>query len=289
MVATTSPLARLALLAAPLLAARLAAPAALPQQHQQMVLGGSDGSAKAQEPDFVDVLVAEAEAAGRTDELMEKWGFSAEDIKVSMSAWKPVAKGSSKKKTAGAAKHAVLEAGLGDASERAKLLAEAAADDALVWIQPTAPSSPHAPSHGDASASDGPGSGWVWNVCGSGQEGVVLHTLDVAPDPPVAGKNLTVHATGTVHTDITEGTYADVVVKLGFIRLLTRRFDVCQLAEDNNAELKCPLAPGEYEMTHTVELPREIPPAKFNVHATGKTANDEDLMCMDVVIDFGRH
>lgn len=85
------------------------------------------------------------------------------------------------------------------------------------------------------------------------------------------------------------GTYADVVVKLGFITLLKRRFDICQLAEDNDAEVKCPVEPGEYEITQTAELPREIPPAKFNVHVTGKTHDGIDFVCSDLSIDFMHH
>lgn len=280
----TAPLAHLALVAAPLLAATLSSSAVIPQG--QVVLGGHGDSqgavaAPTREPDFVDQIVAEAAAAGRTDELMEKWGFRPEDIKVSMSAWRPVQKGKAK----GQAAASSLAADLTDAAERAKLMAEAAAEDALVSIQPVADEASQAAK--DAAHAMQPGSGWIWNVCGSRQEAVVLHTLDVQPDPPVAGKNLTVHGTGTVHNEISEGTYADVIVKLGFIRLLSRRFDVCELARENNAELQCPLPPGEYEMTHTVELPREIPPAKFNVHATGKTGKDQaDLMCMDLAIDF---
>lgn len=86
-----------------------------------------------------------------------------------------------------------------------------------------------------------------------------------------------------------EGTFTDVVVKLGFIRLLSKRYDVCQLAEENDAEVKCPLEPGEYELKHTVELPKEIPPAKFNVHVGGKTQDDVDFVCMDLSIDFMHH
>lgn len=53
--------------------------------------------------------------------------------------------------------------------------------------------------------------------------------------------------------------------------------------------LQCPVEDGEHEVTHTVELPREIPPAKFNVHLNAFTAEDADLMCLDLSIDFRKH
>lgn len=79
-----------------------------------------------------------------------------------------------------------------------------------------------------------------------------------------------------------EGAYADVVVKLGLIKLLTKRFDVCEelyafaylfrafwdrllisiafLYSDNaHSSLQCPIKPGEYTIEETVALPAEIP------------------------------
>lgn len=64
------------------------------------------------------------------------------------------------------------------------------------------------------------------------------------------------------HTFSQAGTYADVVVKLGLIKLLTRRFDVCEEAKKNDAEIQCPVEAGEYKITQTVALPREIPPGE---------------------------
>jgi hypothetical protein len=88
---------------------------------------------------------------------------------------------------------------------------------------------------------------------------------------------------------VQEGAYADVVVKLGLIKLLSRRIDICEEARANNVSLQCPVEDGEHEVTHTVELPREIPPAKFNVHLNAFTAEDADLMCLDLSIDFRKH
>ena len=56
-----------------------------------------------------------------------------------------------------------------------------------------------------------------------------------------------------------EGSYADVVVKLGLIKLLTKRFDICEELRNGNATLQCPVKPGDYDITQTVDLPPEIP------------------------------
>ncbi|PWN30514.1 hypothetical protein BDZ90DRAFT_207574, partial [Jaminaea rosea] len=107
---------------------------------------------------------------------------------------------------------------------------------------------------------------WVWSSCGQPDDVVEVKSIDVSPDPPVPGKNMTVKARGVVKRTIKEGSIADVNVKIGVIRLLHRQFDICEEARNNKAEVQCPVEPGEYDITQTVELPREIPPAKFNVH-----------------------
>lgn len=106
-----------------------------------------------------------------------------------------------------------------------------------------------------------------------------------------------------------EGSYADVLVKLGLIKLLQRRFDICEEAcvsalslscptdadlgllglrpffSDNaNASLTCPVKPGQYTLTQTVELPKEIPRAKFAIDVLGVTAEDEDMLCLKLYI-----
>ncbi|PWN44447.1 hypothetical protein IE81DRAFT_272865, partial [Ceraceosorus guamensis] len=126
--------------------------------------------------------------------------------------------------------------------------------------------------------------GWVWKSCGEETDAVEVKSIEVTPDPPKPGQNLTVTASGIVKSRIEAGTYADVVVKLGLIKLLTRRFDVCEEAKKNDAEVQCPVEAGEYKITQTVALPREIPPAKFNVHVNGATQDEQNLLCLDLSV-----
>ncbi|CAO1629793.1 unnamed protein product [Sympodiomycopsis kandeliae] len=131
-----------------------------------------------------------------------------------------------------------------------------------------------------------PGGGWIWSTCGQDDDLITVEKIAVSPDPPVPGKNLTVTAKGIVKGAIEEGAWADVTVKIGLIKLLSRRFDICEEAQKNNVSVQCPVQPGEYEITQVVELPREIPPAKFNVHVNAFGAQEEDLTCLDLAIDF---
>ncbi|KAG8688405.1 Phosphatidylglycerol/phosphatidylinositol transfer protein [Ceratobasidium sp. 394] len=127
---------------------------------------------------------------------------------------------------------------------------------------------------------------WSWVDCGLEGDAVKIKSIEVSPDPPKPGKDLTVTVAGRVDTQIEEGAYADVVVKLGLIKLLQKRFDICEEARSNNISVQCPIEKGDYNVTHTVSLPREISPAKFTVSVRAYTADEDDLLCLNLKADF---
>ncbi|EGG10957.1 uncharacterized protein MELLADRAFT_123977 [Melampsora larici-populina 98AG31] len=130
---------------------------------------------------------------------------------------------------------------------------------------------------------------WSFNNCGLETDAITIDKFEVSPDPPKPGKKLIITASGTANERIQEGAYADVVVKLGLIKLLHKQFDVCEeLSRNANATLQCPIEPGQHTMIYTAELPREIPPAKFIVQARAYTQDDADMACADVKIDFSK-
>ncbi|ORY78070.1 ML domain-domain-containing protein [Leucosporidium creatinivorum] len=123
---------------------------------------------------------------------------------------------------------------------------------------------------------------WDWVDCGEPTDVIQIKSLEISPDPPVPGKNLTIKASGTVSDLIAEGAYADVVVKLGLIKLLTKRFDVCEELDNANSTLQCPIKPDEYTIEETVALPAEIPRAKFQVSARVFTQEELPAACVDL-------
>ncbi|KAG8688404.1 Phosphatidylglycerol/phosphatidylinositol transfer protein [Ceratobasidium sp. 394] len=127
---------------------------------------------------------------------------------------------------------------------------------------------------------------WKWTDCGSPDDIVHIKSIEVSPDPPQPGKDLTVTAIGVADKEIEDGAYADVTVKLGLIKLLKKQFDICEEARSANATIQCPIGAGDHKVVQTVALPKEIPRAKFNVEARGYSADDEDLMCVKIEIDF---
>ncbi|KAF9460819.1 ML domain-containing protein [Collybia nuda] len=128
--------------------------------------------------------------------------------------------------------------------------------------------------------------GWSYSDCGLASDVVQIESINVSPDPPKPGQALTVTVKAAVTSPIEEGAYADVVVKLGLIKLLQKRFDLCEEAINANATVQCPVEAGVYTIAQTVDLPREIPRAKFSVSVRGFTGEDEDMFCVDLKVDF---
>ncbi|KAF5311941.1 hypothetical protein D9619_003243 [Psilocybe cf. subviscida] len=128
--------------------------------------------------------------------------------------------------------------------------------------------------------------GWEWKNCGLPTDAIQIESIKVSPDPPQPGQDLTVKVTGTAQEVIEEGAYVDVTVKLGLIKILSKRFDVCEEARGANATVQCPVQKDTYTVEQTVALPKEIPKAKFKVDVRGYTVDEEDMLCLQLMVDF---
>ncbi|KAJ7038096.1 ML domain-containing protein [Mycena alexandri] len=131
--------------------------------------------------------------------------------------------------------------------------------------------------------------GWEYTDCGSPSNPIQIDSIELLPDPPLPGQDLTIKVKALVTETVEEGATADVVVKLGLVKLLQKKFDVCEEARNVNASVSCPVQPGPYTVEQTVALPKEIPKgehSKFVVLVRGFTVAEEDMLCLDLKIDF---
>lgn len=85
-----------------------------------------------------------------------------------------------------------------------------------------------------------------------------IKSVDLSPNPPAAGKNLTITASGYLKERVEQGAMVHVEVKYGLIKILQQNIDLCEQA--SNVNLSCPIEKGEMKLTKEVELPAQIPP-----------------------------
>ena len=127
---------------------------------------------------------------------------------------------------------------------------------------------------------------WRYVDCGLPTDPIQIDSIALSPDPPKPGKELQVTVKASAIEKIKEGAYADVTVKLGLIKLLQKQFDLCEEARNANASVQCPVEKGDYTVVQKVDLPKEIPKAKFVVNVRAYTVDDDDLACLDLIVDF---
>jgi ML domain len=87
---------------------------------------------------------------------------------------------------------------------------------------------------------------------------VDIEYINITPNPPLAGQNLTIDAVGLLKTDIKEGSYANFEVKYGFVKLVSGTADLCEKAAE--VDLECPVEKGKVHIQKVVQLPSAIPP-----------------------------
>ncbi|KAF7595886.1 Phosphatidylglycerol/phosphatidylinositol transfer protein [Aspergillus hancockii] len=106
-----------------------------------------------------------------------------------------------------------------------------------------------------------------------------IKSVDLDPNPPLPGKTLVIKASGTVHEKIEEGAYVLLEVKYGLITLIRQTASLCE--QIVNVDLKCPLEKGDMTLTKQVDLPKQIPPGRYTVHADVYTKDDRRITCLE--------
>ncbi|KAJ7055694.1 ML domain-containing protein [Mycena amicta] len=127
---------------------------------------------------------------------------------------------------------------------------------------------------------------WEYVDCGDPADSVEIQSITVSPDPPKIGEDLTVTIVANVKETIEEGATADVLVKVGRIKLLERTFDLCEEARNANASVSCPVEPGLHTIEQTVALPKEVPKLKYVISVRGFTVEEESMACVDLTVQF---
>ncbi|KAG0799703.1 hypothetical protein G6F22_002963 [Rhizopus arrhizus] len=98
---------------------------------------------------------------------------------------------------------------------------------------------------------------------------------------------------GDLLETVDEGAYAEVVVKIGLVKILQKTFDICEelRKHKNEVDIQCPIEKGPFKLIQSIKLPKEIPRGKFTVLASAYTVAEESLANVKITADFrkGHH
>jgi len=107
---------------------------------------------------------------------------------------------------------------------------------------------------------------------------LTIDKVDLIPNPPVPGQPLTIKASGTLHDVVTKGAQVEVTVKYGLITLIKRIVDLCDHVDE--VDLECPIDAGKLTLTKVVDIPKQVPPGKYNVAANAYLVDGRPLTCL---------
>lgn len=113
---------------------------------------------------------------------------------------------------------------------------------------------------------------------------VDIYKLNLTPNPPVKGQNLTIYAEGFVEKTIVDGAYVDVDVKYGYLRLLRQEYDLCE--ESGNAGVECPIKEGKLVVNTSVAIPAQFPAGKYSITGRAYTKEGSLLTCLSTTIEL---
>ncbi|ODV92586.1 hypothetical protein CANCADRAFT_14931, partial [Tortispora caseinolytica NRRL Y-17796] len=111
-----------------------------------------------------------------------------------------------------------------------------------------------------------------------------VQLLNVLPNPPEAGKNITVEAYGTLSQTIEKGAYVELNVRYGMIQLIKQTVDLCD--ELKHVDKKCPIEKGPVSFLKEIALPDAIPPGIYSVVAQAYTYDDQEIACVTATVKF---
>lgn len=91
-------------------------------------------------------------------------------------------------------------------------------------------------------------------------------------------------ATGNLTQKVEEGAKIHLQVKYGLITIIKQTADLCDTVK--NVDLECPLDEGLLTLEKDVDLPKVIPPGKYNVLADVQTKDEDRVTCLKAQVEF---
>ncbi|KIK53135.1 hypothetical protein GYMLUDRAFT_179316, partial [Collybiopsis luxurians FD-317 M1] len=110
-----------------------------------------------------------------------------------------------------------------------------------------------------------------------------FNTIEVSPDLPPGGQPLSVRMTGKVIKPTEVDLLHSIEKRMGLTAHLLS-FSVHTLFHSGNdkASIRCPVEKGDFDLEYIVDLPKEIPKAKFYVNVKGYSVNDDETICLNL-------
>ncbi|CAH1760327.1 6238_t:CDS:10 [Entrophospora sp. SA101] len=103
------------------------------------------------------------------------------------------------------------------------------------------------------------------SICSQPEDILLIHHIELTPDPPKKGQELRVQGTGYFKETVTDGSYINVVIKYGIMKIYEIRLDLCEKAPE--VDENCPIEKGNHTVDKSVEIPGNVFPVSISLRA----------------------
>lgn len=121
---------------------------------------------------------------------------------------------------------------------------------------------------------------FTYELCDNVHSYFAIESVELIPESPVKGKDLTVTVKGTLEKDIVQGVKLKSLFKFKNVPLLKQTFDVCKELDDaDDAPMKCPIDKGYKSWTYTFNIPRVMLSGNYQISANITDVDNTLLFC----------
>jgi len=123
----------------------------------------------------------------------------------------------------------------------------------------------------------------IWKNCGGPQDHLQISNVEISPDPPQIGENLTVTATGNLDETVTGG-IIEVSLQYSGITILNTNLSLCSAIVPF---LQCPIAQGPVSISITQYIPSEVIPGSYTGQVNIYDQNESPVACISLSFNLG--
>lgn len=117
---------------------------------------------------------------------------------------------------------------------------------------------------------------FTWTPCDVGKVPFTPDVVQLVPDPPAAGGQVTFKIGGNAVHDVQSGSISIDVSFMGT--------QIYEEVDDLCGKTACPIKTGPIEISYIQDLPPIAPPGEYDVQVVARSSEGEELMC--VVVHF---
>lgn len=117
---------------------------------------------------------------------------------------------------------------------------------------------------------------FTWDPCDVGKVPFTPDVVQLVPDPPAAGGQVSFKISGNAVHDVQSGSISIDVAYEGT--------QIYEEVDDLCGKTSCPIKTGPIDITYIQDLPPIAPPGGYDVQVVARSTEGEELMC--VVVHF---